>query len=425
MSGSNTALFSSFFPRPKAFFLSAALWCLVAVLAWYFGGERLGAQFGMPPLGEGQQPPIGLGYFATPDMLWFYLYFAFFAGSFGLVWQVLAREQPWRAWSIWGSIFILFVTYYSVQVDVALNYWRGPFFDDVQKGFNGPNNVTAAALFGHLWVFGQIAFMATFVFVATRFFLSHYLFRWRSAMNHHYMSQWNRVRHIEGASQRIQEDTMRFASITEDLGVSLVDSVMTLIAFLPILYSLSQHVGELPIVGTIPLPLVTVAIFWSLFGTVLLAVVGYKLPGLNFLNQRVEAAYRKELVYGEDNIDRADPITVQELFGNVRKNYYRIYFHYVYFNVMRSFYLQADNIFGVLILIPSIAAGTLTLGIFQQIMTAFSRVSNSFQFLVNSWTTIIELLSIHKRLKTFEAAIKDQPLPDLDQAFIAAGRREA
>ena len=37
------------------------------------------------------------------------------------------------------------------------------------------------------------------------------------------------------------------------------------------------------------------------FGTVLLMVVGIKLPGLQFNNQKVEAAYRKELVYGEDH----------------------------------------------------------------------------------------------------------------------------
>ena len=35
--------------------------------------------------------------------------------------------------------------------------------------------------------------------------------------------------------------------------------------------------------------------------------MGIKLPGLNFNNQLVEAAYRKELVFGEDHPDRAQP----------------------------------------------------------------------------------------------------------------------
>jgi peptide/bleomycin uptake transporter len=69
-------------------------------------------------------------------------------------------------------------------------------------------------------------------------------------------------------------------------------------------------------------------------------------------------------------------------------------------------------------LVPTIVAGTITYGIFQQISTAFGQVSNSFQYLVNSWTTIIELLSIHKRLKAFEAAIDDEPLPEIDQRYL-------
>ena len=142
---------------------------------------------------------------------------------------------------------------------------------------------------------------------------------------------------------------------------------------------------------------------------------GIKLPGLAFNNQRVEAAYRKELVYGEDHADRAEPIKLGELFRNVRHNYFRLYFHYVYFNVARIFYIQADNIFPTLILIPSIVAGKLTLGLMNQITNVFSQVQGSFQYLVNSWTTIIELLSIYKRLRAFEAAIRDEPLPSFDQ----------
>ena len=89
-------------------------------------------------------------------------------------------------------------------------------------------------------------------------------------MNDFYTERWIKVRNIEGASQRIQEDTMRFASIMKGLGVYMVDSVMTLISFLPVLTALSIHVEELPIIGSIPYPLVTLAILWSIFGTFVL-----------------------------------------------------------------------------------------------------------------------------------------------------------
>ena len=54
---------------------------------------------------------------------------------------------------------------------------------------------------------------------------------------------------------------------------------------------------------------------------------------------------------------------------------------------------------------PTIVSAAVTLGVMQQIIRAFGRVENSFQFLVNSWTTIVELMSIYKRLAAFERAI--------------------
>lgn len=416
-------MFVSFFPRPKLFFLSVVFWSAVAAAIWYGFGDLIGSAFGIAPEAADADPVIGLAYFVTPQFLLFYGYYAICTVLFAAFWFAYSPHR-WQWWSIVGSALILFSTYYSVQVSVAINNWRRPFFDAVQNALSKESTTTAGELYGFVFDFAAIAFVYIIVYVLTRFFVSHWIFRWRTAMNDYYVAEWSRLRSIEGAAQRVQEDTMRFASVMEGLGVSIVDSVMTLFAFLPVLFSLSQYVGEMPVVGAIPAPLFTAAVVWSLFGTVLLAVVGIKLPGLEFRNQRVEAAYRKELVYGEDNETRAQPPTLAELFANVRKNYFRLYFHYMYFNVARSFYIQADNIFAYLILVPTIAAGKITFGILQQILTAFGQVSNSFQYLVNSWPTIVELLSIYKRLRAFEAVLHGDTLPDIDRDF-AEGREKA
>ncbi len=421
-------MFKSFFPNPKLFFLSVLIYSAICSAVWYGFNEQIGAIFGLDLASE--ETVIGLGHFLTDSFLLFYLYYFSCAAIFAAFWFKVARH-PWQWWSIVGSSLILFSTYFSVQVSVAINNWRRPFFDLVQNALGASAEkgtdqkpVTKSAesiasvsgdLYDLIITFAEIAFIAIFVYVMTKFFVSHFIFRWRTAMNSYYTAQWKTVRNIEGASQRIQEDTMRFAEIMENLGVSIVEAVMTLFAFLPVLWVLSKYVTELPIVGEILHPLFFAALIWSVFGTGLLAVVGIKLPGLFFKNQRVEAAYRKELVYGEDDEFRAQPPTLKELFENVRKNYFTIYFHYMYFNVARMLYIQADNIFVYILLIPTIAAGAITFGILQQILTAFSQVSNSFQYLVNSWTTIIELLSIYKRLASFEAAIKHEPLPVIDQ----------
>jgi len=424
-------MFKSFFPNPRLFFSSVVCYAAICCFIWYRFGENIGQFLGFEL--SASPPVIGLGHFLTDSFLLFYCFYFLSTSIFASIWFVLARHR-WQWWSIVGSAFILFSTYFSVQVSVAINNWRRPFWDLIQSSLKKPGVETAdntavnvskeaassisSEIFELIFIFAEIAFLAIFVYVITRFFVSHYIFRWRTAMNEYYTGQWEQVRHIEGASQRVQEDTMRFASIMESLGVSMVDAVMTLFAFLPVLWGLSAYVVELPIVGEISHPLFYAALGWSIFGTGLLATVGIKLPGLEFKNQRVEAAFRKELVYGEDDSSRAQPQTLTELFDDVRKNYFRLYFHYMYFNVARMFYLQADNIFVMILLIPTIAAGAIALGIFQQILTAFGQVSSSFQYLVNSWTTIVDLLSVYKRLTSFEAAIENKPLPKIDQMVL-------
>lgn len=411
-------MFESFFPKPKVFFPSVLLWAGLGILLWYGAGDTLGAAVGFAlPEPEGE-PIVGLSYFYTQSFLWFYVYYTVWSLVFAAFWFFYSPHK-WQLWSILGSVFILFTTYFGVQVSVALNNWRRPFFDQFQQALTGDGSVSQADLYGLILIFVQIAFISTAVFVVTRFFVSHYVFRWRTAMNNFYMERWPRVRNIEGASQRVQEDTMRFASIMEGLGVAFVDAVMTLVAFLPILWALSQYVTELPVVGEIPHALFIALLFWAAFGTGLLALVGIRLPGLEFRNQRVEAAYRKELVYGEDDASRAQPPTTRELFENVRKNYFRLYFHYMYFNIARGFYLQADNIYVHILLVPTIVTGKITLGIWQQILTAFGQVSNSFQFLINSWTTIVELISIYKRLHAFEAVFRGQELAEIERNYLA------
>lgn len=321
-------------------------------------------------------------------------------------------SRRWWPWSLLGSLLILVATWYRVNLDVQINEWFGSFYDLVQKALGSPGSITLPEFWGHLITFGRIALLYVTIAVVVDFFVKHYIFRWRNAMNDWYMAHWDQLRQIEGAAQRVQEDTMRFARIMESLGVDFMRSLMTLAAFLPILWTLSAKVTELPFFGAVQHSLVYVAIAFALAGTVLLALVGVKLPGLEFQNQRVEAAYRKELVYGEDQPDRAAPPVARKLFDDVRSNYFRLFFHYLYFDVAKWTYIQFGVLVPYIALGPTLVAGGITLGVMQQIVRAFGRVETSFQYLVHSWTTIVELISVYKRLRAFEQQIRlGQPAP--------------
>ncbi|MCV3273669.1 peptide antibiotic transporter SbmA [Roseobacter sinensis] len=386
-------MFHSFFPNPKKFLLTAVIWSMICIALWHI-------EF------SDWEDPLGIaGLFGwDPNRVWLYEYTALSYGAFVLYWLRQSNHR-WAKWSVAGSALIVFATWFQVQLDVMINAWFGTFYDTVQQALADPEAVSAADYYGQLATFLKIAMVFIITAVVVAFFTSHYVFRWRTAMNDYYVAMWPKIRHIEGASQRIQEDTMLFARIMESLGSRFIDAVMTLLAFLPILWGLSSYVTELPVVGEVPQALVFVAILWSVVGTTLLGLAGWRLPGLEFRNQRVEAAFRKELVLGEDNEERARPPTLTELFSNVRKNYFRLYLNYLYFNVVRYSYLQAGVILPYIALGPTIISAGVTLGVMQQILRAFQRVENSFQFLVMSWTTIVELMSIYKRLSAFERAI--------------------
>ncbi|GAA8967512.1 peptide antibiotic transporter SbmA [Helicobacter pylori] len=314
-------------------------------------------------------------------------------------------DKKWWRWSLGGTLVILLATWWRVSLDVQINDWFGTFYDTIQSVLQKPNSMSFGDFLKLLLQFALLAAVYVVIAVLLEFFGRHYIFRWREAMTDYYQAHWDKVRHIEGASQRIQEDTMRFAKIMEALGVSFLKAVLTLVAFLPILWDLSEKITEMPWIGHVDHALVFVAVLFSLFGTVALALVGVKLPGLEFNNQKVEAAYRKELVLGEDDGDCARPPVLKDLFHAVRKNNYRLYWHYMYFDMARWSYLQFAVIMPYIVLAPSLLAGALTLGSFQKIVRAFNKVQDSFQFLVQSWTTIVELLSIYKRLKEFEMQI--------------------
>ena len=397
-------MFISFFPRPRLFFPSSILWTALAMAVWYGFASNL-----FPAL----EKPVGLATFWSASALWFDLYFALVVAVFAAAWMLFA-PHPWATWSILGSALILFTSYFQVQVSVAINSWYGPFYDLVQAALSKSAPVTVEQFYSELATFAGIALVAVVVGVMTRFFVSHYIFRWRTAMNDFYVANWPRLRTIEGASQRVQEDTMRFASTMESLGVNLISAVLTLLAFLPVLVRLSANVTELPLFGSIAYPLVFAAVTWSILGTGVLALIGIRLPKIEFLNQRVEAAYRKELVLGEDDPARASPPTLSALFSDIRSNYFRLYLNFMYFNIGRIVYLQTDVIFPYVLLAPTIIAGKITLGAMNQILNAFTQVRTSFQYLVNSWSTIVELISIYQRLRGFEARIHGEPLPTIE-----------
>jgi len=322
------------------------------------------------------------------------------------------KLKKWFVWSWLGSLIILLSLWVQVKIDVKINEWFGVFYDMIQKALATPNAITIEEYWSSLASFITLAGMYIALYVAISFFTAHYLFRWRTAMVEWYHSVYDKASKIEGASQRVQEDTIKFTRIMEGLGTSFIESVMVLFQFVPILLGLSIGI-PIFFFGDWQYGLITGALLWTLGGTIFLIGLGWllRLVGVEYDLQKKEAAYRKILVIAEDD-ENIIPKTINELFLDVRSIHFLSYVRYLYFNIGRMAYLQANVLSAYVFLAPAIVAGVVTLGVMQQIIRAFGRVEGSMQYLLKSWPTIIELASVYKRLREFESQINDKELFD-------------
>lgn len=379
-------------------------------------------------------------------------------------------SKKWVLWAYLGLFLLLFFLYIQTSLNVAINSWYSDFYNVLQKpkiefldsnstqkieenlennatliqeanqraeqNFQKANFINKGALYYYqnlleyffnsramiekpnysandfyalILVFLAIAIPYVLIATINIYFASVYAFKWREAMTFSYLKFWkNKDDNIEGSSQRIQEDTYNFSKIVESLGLSFIKALMTLVAFIPILWSLSDVVSKALFANlsenssfyflkNIDGLLVYIALLISLGGLVVSWFVGIKLPGLEYNNQKAEAAFRKELVYAEDNRkEYAKNETMIELFTGLKFNYKRLFLHYGYFNIWLILFEQMIVIVPFLIMAPGLFAGAIGLGIVMQINNAFDQVRSSFSVFIKNWTTVTQLRSIYK-----------------------------
>ena len=291
-------------------------------------------------------------------------------------------NKKWAIWAWGGFSFIIFSLLAQTWIDVKINEWYKGFYDLLQQA----TERDVSEFYDGIYLFLKLAIPYVIIYTITNYFTRLYAFRWREAITFAYMPYWKKAdSKVEGSSQRIQEDCMNFAKIVESIGLQIIRALMLLIAFIPILYGLSSNV-VIPWLKDINGSLVWVSLTASLGGVLISWLVGYKLPGLEYNNQVVEAAFRKELVYGEDD-------------------YHRLFLHYGYFDLWLIMYNQSMIIVPYILMGPGLFTGAMTLGILIQTSSAFREVQGSFSLFMQNWTRITELRSIHKRLSEFEIAI--------------------
>ena len=325
------------------------------------------------------------------------------------------RDSFIYAWSMLGVL--LAVAWYNVEILVFYNTWNKEFYDTIQS-------LQQDRFWELLWGFDIVRFkdmillkddvipsfieiiilyvpLATYSLWQTQ----RYTFRWREANTKYYLLRWETsTAKIEGGSQRLQEDLMMFGKTLQSLFTGFFSAILVLVAFLPILWNLSSG---LPVWNgqIIPGFLVWVALAISVGGTLFSLLLGWKLPGLEYKNQVVEAKFRKKLVYSEDDYNERLTADLFPMFAAVKRNYYRLFNWYMAFSLWQTLFgFLAGNI-AIVVLAPSYFGQLITLGVLFQVINAFGRVEGSLTYFIDRWTTIVEFQSVIRRIKEFDRAL--------------------
>jgi putative ATP-binding cassette transporter len=250
--------------------------------------------------------------------------------------------------------------------------------------------------------------------------------RWRNWLTNRYLKEWldhktyYRINFdgaaVDNPDQRISEDINKYTEQTISLGTNLLSSVVLLISFLGILWSLS---GSLAIpIGfntTVKLPgyMVWAALVYSILGTWLTIRVGTPLVRLNFDQQKFEADFRFGMVRVREN---SEPIALyggearelthlQNRFKSLLDNFWKIMKQQKRLSWVTNSYRQAAIIFPLVMAAPRYFSGGMKLGGLMQTVDAFAAVQGSLSFLVSSYTTIAKWHAVINRLIDFSQTI--------------------
>ena len=162
-------------------------------------------------------------------------------------------SKEWVPWAWGGLAFLLTAIVVEVQLQVLLNEWYRETWD-LLGGAAGFSNPKQEGLDGLRQFYDNFAthfeilpncFSANFSFGVIVLCGATLCFSLATGDDIFLFSILEKIAHeIEGASQRLQQDPERFARIVERLGLGLFRAILTLIAFIPILWNLSAELTE-------------------------------------------------------------------------------------------------------------------------------------------------------------------------------------
>jgi len=326
------------------------------------------------------------------------------------------RFFPW-----FGLVVVVAHSFYGAYVKRELNTWYGSFYDSLQSAGelgSGASPQGQERVLSQLWDFAGIVAPLLVVHPVSKFVRSVWVLEWRLCLVRSYLSRWDPdARRLEGSSQRIQEDTARLAGSFESAVAIVLDSVLTLLVFIPVLLQLGEQAKPpqstaflgrawLVVVAVVTATLHLGGAWW----------IGKPLVMLEVANQRIEAAFRRRLVLDESMPAGAHAEGVEQpmwsLVDAVRVNYLALYRCFFHMNTFLGAFDQVMVLMPYMIVAPLLFAGAedrVKLGLLVKVSNSFDRVFGALTTVAENWGRVQDFRSTLCRLREFERAFSKKP----------------
>ena len=307
----------------------------------------------------------------------------------------------------------------SIYIAVLLNHWNAAFYNALQA-------FDASEFFRQLLIFVGLA-AANVVCAVYQVYLGQMLqIRWRRWLTESFLAAWLKDHSYyrgallgagsENPDQRISEDIGLFVVYTQNMTLGMLNSAVTLVSFIAILWSLSGALlVSLGPLGAVSIPgyMVWAALLYASLGTWLALRIGAPLVQLNFDMQRYEADFRLSMARLHDN---AESIALMRGEGNERVRFRERFTRIVrtYWAIMRRqkrlsgftwIYGQLALVFPLLVAAPRYFARQIMLGGLMQTAQAFGQVQSALSFIVNTYPDIARWRAVVDRLVGFERSL--------------------
>ncbi len=305
-----------------------------------------------------------------------------------------------------------------VGLTVLINQWNNAFYNALQdRDWNSfVNQLAYFCLLAGSFI----------VLKVYQLYLNQWLqVRWRRWMTQAYLQNWldgaNHYRmQLQGDAadnpdQRIAEDIQLFVVRTLRIGLGFLNSVVTILSFVVILWGLSQA-APLHLFGQavdIPGYLVWAALIYSVLGTLFTHLIGRPLIRLIFTQQRYEADFRFNLVRTRENSEQvallhgehAETGRLIDRFQRVVNNWFDIMSRQKKLTFFTAGFDQFSIVFPYIVVSPAYFAGQVQLGALMQTASAFGSVQSAMSFFVTTYSELAEWGAVIQRLTGFNASI--------------------